>query len=90
MFEVRRTMGLNELPPSLLEYHCTVAAGLALAFAVKVTGSPTLTVWLSGLVVTVGRSLTVKVAALLVTVPALLVKTASYWLPLSAPSAVKL
>ena len=38
----------------------------------------------------VGVSLTVKVAALLVADPAVLVNTARYWLPLSPDSAVKL
>ena len=33
-------MSLNVLPPSLLTSHCTVAVGLAVAAAVKVTQSP--------------------------------------------------
>ncbi len=89
MFEVAPEMGVKAPPPEL-EYHCTVAAGLALASAVKVTVSPTRTVWLAGLVVRIGAKSTVSATALLVTEPALLVKTASYWLLLYVLSGVKL
>ena len=78
-------MALNVVPPLVLTSHCTVGVGLPLAAAVKVAVLPALTVWSAGFVVTVERSPTVNVAAVLVAVPALLVKTASYSLPLSAP-----
>ena len=52
---------------------------------------PVLTVWLAGLVVTAGAESTVSVAAtLLLSVPMLLLKTASYSLPFSPLLAVKL
>ena len=82
---------LNVAPPSLLTFHWTVAAGLPLAAAVNVTLAPALTVCEVGLVVTTTfTEFTVKVAGLLVTVPALFVKTASNCCPLSAAAAVKL
>ena len=65
-------------PPLVLTCHCTVGAGVPVAAAVKVTGWPAVTVWLIGLVVTTGAALTVSVAAVVVAVPTLLVKTARY------------
>ena len=67
---------LNVAPPSVLTSHCTVAAGLPLAAAVNVTLLPALIVCDVGLVVTAGAAATVNITALLVAVPALLVKTA--------------
>ena len=81
---------LNVKPPSLLIFHCTVAAGLPPAAAVKVTVPPSLTVCEDGFVVTVGAKSTVNVAGLLVTVPRLFVNTASNCLPLSPAAVVKL
>ena len=69
------------LMPMMPTCHCTVGVGLPLAAAVKVAVCPAVTVWLTGLVVTTGTVLTVSVAAVLVAVPRLLVKTARYWLP---------
>ena len=67
-------MLVKVVPPSVLTCHCTVSALLELA-TVNVALCPVLTVRLAGCVVTKS---TVKVAADVVTVPALLVKTASY------------
>ena len=67
---------LKVWPPSVLTIHCTVAAGLPLAAAVKVAVPPALTVCAVGLVVTVGAKSTVNIAELLVAEPPLLVKTA--------------
>ena len=69
-------MLLKVEPPSVLTCHCTVGVGLPLAAAVKVAVWPAVTVWLAGWVVTVGAKSTVRVAALVVAVPTLLVKTA--------------
>ena len=67
-------MLVNVVPPSVLTCHCTVSrCRLPLAAAVKVTLWPALTDWLLGCVVIES---TVSVAALLVSVPLLLVKTA--------------
>jgi hypothetical protein len=51
---------------------------------VNVAVCPAVTVWLAGAVVIVGTVFTVNVAALLVTVPAVFVTTASNVEPLSA------
>ena len=64
--------------PPVLTCHWTVGAGLPLAAAVKVAVPPSHTVWLAGLVVTLGAVLTVSVAAVVVAVPELLVNTARY------------
>src|ERR1041385_939564 len=81
---------LLKVPPPLVETcHCTVAAGVAVAAAVKVTGCPAQMVCEAGLVVTAGGTLTVSVAAVVCAVPSGLVKTARYCLPLSAAVAVK-
>ena len=77
----------------MLTCHCTVVGvGLpSLAAAMKVAVPPALTVWLVGLVVTVGAKSTVRVAALVVVpVPAALLKTARYSLPFWAVVVVKL
>ena len=63
---------------------------MPLAAAVKVAVWPALTVRLVGLFVTVGAESTVRVAALVVAVPTLLVKTAWYSLPFWAAVLVKL
>ncbi len=88
--EVAPLMSLNVWPPSLLNCHCTVAAGLPLAEAVKVAVCPDVTDWLLGLPVMLGAKSTVSVAGLVIAVPMLLVKTAWYSLPSSATVAVKL
>src|SRR5215469_10124273 len=70
-------------PPLVLTSHCTVGVGLPLAAAVNDTLAPAVTVWLVGWVVMTGAVVvTVRVAAVVVTLPALLVKMASYSLPL--------
>src|SRR5271166_2331504 len=86
-------MGVNVFPPSVLTCHCTVVGvGLpSLAAAMKVAVPPALTVWLVGLLVTVGAKSTVRVAALVVALrPAALLKTAWYSSPFCAAVAVKL
>src|SRR5579883_2546006 len=82
--EVAPLIFVKVMPPSVLTSHCTVGAGLPLAAAVKVAFWPAFTVWLLGLVVTDGAKSTVSVAALVVALPRLLVKTASYSLPFIA------
>src|SRR5437764_3289715 len=77
-------------PEPVLSCHCTVAAGLALAAAVKLAEAPAQTIWVSGLVVTTGAVLTVSNAAFELMVPQLLVRTARYCLPLSAATVAKL
>src|SRR5271166_4710107 len=77
-------MSLKVEPLSVLTCHCTVGVGLPLAAAVKVAVWPAVTVWLAGWVVTEGANwavLTVRVAALVVAVPTLLVNTARYSSP---------
>ncbi len=66
----------NVLPPSLLICHCTRGAGRPVADAVNVTCVPAFTVVLVGLLVTTGATSNVTLAALLLTVPSELVKTA--------------
>ena len=69
-------------PLLVLTCHCTVGVGVPVAAAVRLSSVPTLTVWLLGLVVTTGSTgLTFSVAAVVVAVPAALVKTARYMLP---------
>ncbi len=61
---------------------------MPVAAAVKVAVCPTATVWLDGCMLMTGAAfgaaLTVRLAALLVAVPAMLVNTARYWEPLMA------
>src|SRR5579875_1003976 len=61
--------------------HFTVGVGLPLVVAVKVAVLPAITVWLLGFIVMVGANSTVSVAAAVVVVPMLLVKTARYSSP---------
>ena len=68
-------MLVKVVPPSVLTCHCTVSALPVELATVKEALCPVLTVRLAGCVVTKS---TVKVAADVVTVPALLVNTASY------------
>ncbi len=82
--EVAPGMLLNVVPPSVETCHCTVGLGLPEAAAVKVAVPPAQTSWLVGFVVTLGATLTVRVAAVVVEVPQKLVKTARNWWPLSA------
>ena len=74
-------MGLNDVPPFVLTFHCTVGVGFPLAAAVKVTVLPATIVWLAGFVVTAGTvaACTVNVAADEVALPHAFVKTASDW-----------
>ena len=65
-----------------------MGAGWPLAVAVNVAVLPAATVWLLGLVVTTGAVFTVKVAAVLVADPTLLVKTARYSSPFWPAAAV--
>ncbi len=78
------------LPPSGLTCHCTVGVGVPLAMAVKVKLLPALIVWLDGGVLIVGGTFTVSVAAPVVMLPMLLVKTASYSLPFCVASVVNI
>ena len=89
MVEVAPLIAVNVVAPLVLTSHSTVSAPLGLELAtVKVAVAPALTVWLAGSVVTWS---TVSVAAdVVAAVPTLLLKTASYSLPFSAPVAVKL
>src|SRR5204863_1517113 len=89
LVEVAPPMSVKVIP-SGEDCHWTVGAGEPLAAAVKVTGEPDGTLWLSGWVVTAGAVFTVSVATLLVALPHVLVKTARYFLVLSAAVAVKL
>src|SRR5437899_5799623 len=75
---------LNVPPPSVLTCHCTVGVGEPVAAAVKVAVWPALTVWFAGCVVIVGGvgEFTVRVAAVLVAIPAEFVNTARDWVPL--------
>ena len=76
--------GVNVVPPSVETSHCTVGVGEPVAAAVKVAVAPEATDTFEGLAVTTGGVVTVRVAAVVVAPPAELVKTASYWSPLSA------
>ena len=80
--------GISANGPPLLTCHCTDDEPLVAA--VNVAVSPSQTVASTGLVVTVGAVFTVSVAAVVVAVPAALVNTARYWLPLSAAVAVNM
>src|SRR3984885_11618428 len=78
---------VNDVPPFVLTCHCTVGVGEPDAAAVKVAVAPAVTDTFAGLVVIVGAvfaAFTVKVAAVVVALPAALVNTASYLLPLIA------
>src|SRR5262249_50085651 len=78
------------VPLSVLTCHCTVGAGVPLAAAVKITELPTEDDWFVGWVVTTGAVLTVRDAGLLMALGAtVLLKTASYRLPLCAAVGVK-
>ena len=79
--EVAPEMLLNVEPPSVDTCHCTVGAGVPLAAAVKLTLAPAQTVWFTGFVVTVGGVFTVSVAAFVVAVPQVFVKTARNLFP---------
>src|SRR5438309_1331127 len=63
-------------PPLLLTCHCTVGAGFPLAVAVKVTELPAVTVWLFGWIVMAGVVFTMRVTAVVVALPAALLKIA--------------
>src|SRR6185312_6785185 len=60
------------------------------AAAVNVTLDVDETLWLTGLVVTLGAKLTVSVAAVVVALPLALVKTARYLLPFWLENVLKL
>jgi hypothetical protein len=81
---------LKVAPPSVLTCHCTVGAGVPLAAAVNVAVWVAKTVRFAGLAVTAGPTLTVRVAALEVAVPAAFVNTARNWFPVWFAAAVKL
>ena len=76
--------------PEVFSCHCTVGLGVPLAAAVNVAVLPEFTVWPVGCVVTTGSVFTVRVAGLVVTVPAMFVNTAWYCLPVSPAAVVKL
>jgi hypothetical protein len=73
---VAPAMLLKMAPPSVLCCHCTVGDGMPVAVAEKLTGDPVLTVAFVGFDVTTGAAVTVKVAAVVVAEPLLLVNTA--------------
>ena len=83
--EVYPAASIQVMPPSTETCHCTLGVGVPLAAAVKVTGSPWATDWLTGWVVTTGAmsGRTVIVAAVLVAVPAMLEKNARSCHPLT-------
>src|SRR5687767_5492235 len=83
-------MSLKFNPPSVETCHCTVGDGEPVAAAVKVAMTPSQIVLSFGFVVTAGGTSTVSVAAVVVAVLHVFVKTARYCLPLSAVTAVKL
>jgi hypothetical protein len=87
--EVAPGTSLKVAPPSVLTCHWTVGAGVPLAAALKETLLPAQTVWLEGFVVTAGATFTVSVAAVVVAVPQVLVKTARYRYPSWASATVK-
>ena len=71
------------LPDSFCHWY--VNGAVPVAVTLKLTDCPALTVWRAGCVVMLGAvtaGFTVSVAALVVALPALLVNTARYWLPL--------
>jgi hypothetical protein len=88
--EVAPGMSLKMPPPSVLTCHWTVGAGKPLAAAVNVAVLPAHTVWGVGWLDTAGGTFTVRMAAVVVAVLHVLVNTARYCLPLSAPAAMKL
>ncbi len=83
--EVAPEMFVNVELPEGADCHCTVGDGSPEAAAVNVAGFGAVTVWLVGLVVTVGTVLTVSVAAVEVAEPAVFVNTARYLFPFWAP-----
>ena len=70
-------------PPLVETCHWTLST-VPVALALNVAGLPVWTDWLAGWVTTAGGETTTNVAALVVAVPAELVKTARNWWPLSA------
>ena len=78
------------VPPFVLTCHCTVGAGDPVAAAVKVAVAPASTDTFVGFVVIEGSVFTVSVAAVVVAVPCVFVKTASYVFPVCAAVVVKL
>src|SRR5271163_2892995 len=85
--DVAPDMFANVPPPFVLTCHCTVGVGDPDAAALNVAVDPAVTVTFAGLVVIVGAvfaAFTVKVPAVVVALPAALVKTARYSLPLIA------
>ena len=70
--------GILVNPPPLLACHCSVGAGKPLAADVNDTDVPAQTFVLSGLVLTAGPILTVRVATADVVLPQVLENTARY------------
>src|SRR3989442_522170 len=70
--------GMLVNPPPLLACHCSVGAGVPLAAAVNDASVPAQTFVLSGLVVTAGAALIVRVATAEVVLPQVLENTARY------------
>src|SRR4029077_12003124 len=81
--EVAPSIALHVPPPSVETSHCTVGAGNPEAVASKRALCPSLTVTLTGCLVTDGAFCTVSVAASLVASPAAFLNVARYWWPLS-------
>src|SRR5580700_9562926 len=76
-------MGLHVAPSLAETSHCTLGAGKPEAAASKVAPCPTSTVASTGCSVTLGGFSTVRVAGLLVALPATFWKLARYLCPLS-------
>ena len=88
--DVAPGMLVNVAPPLLLACHCSVGAGTPLAADVNDTDAPAQALVLTGLVVTTGAALIVRVATLDVLLPQVLENTARYWLLLCETLAAKL
>jgi len=81
-------IGVKVVPESVETSHCTVGVGKPLAAAVKLAVPPEVMVTPDGFDVTTGGVVTVRVAGVVVAVPAELVKTASYSSPFSTAAVV--
>src|SRR4051794_10714332 len=88
--DVAPGISLKDVPLSVLTCHFTsVSAGLLTAAAANVAGLSATSFWSAGWVVMTGLYCTVKVAAVVVAWPAVLLKWARYWLASRAGCATK-
>ena len=76
--DVAPVMLLHVDPPLVLSCHCTVADGLAIDDAVNVAVEPLMVAAFTGCCVMIGAYCTVKIAAVVLVDPAMLVNTARY------------